>query len=206
MGSSQAVYLKAGEQPQYFQFGPPAFGASNLTTTNQSSQPIYKEGLYSTFQAILTGIGVLAATVTLQVSNEDATGRGYILGGGNSPGGPVDTANASPTLTSRGFQFTPNLIGALVIAPNVPAGTTVSAVAANGGSLTMSANATASASAVQGSIFAQNWIATPLATITLNGSTSVSDGFTTTAPWRYVRAVVSGLTGTNAAVAILMGC
>lgn len=50
-----------------------------------------------------------------------------------------------------------------------------------------------------------NWVATPLGTISLSGNDSVSDGFTTDAPWKYVRARISALTGTGATVNVLMG-
>lgn len=51
----------------------------------------------------------------------------------------------------------------------------------------------------------QNWCSTPLGTITLSGTTSSSDGFTTTAPWKYVRARVTAISGTGATVVCLMG-
>ena len=51
----------------------------------------------------------------------------------------------------------------------------------------------------------QNWCTTVLGTITLSGATSSSDGFTTTAPWKYVRAKVTAISGTGAAVVVLMG-
>ena len=45
-----------------------------------------------------------------------------------------------------------------------------------------------------------------LGTITLTlGTTLVADGLTTTAPWKYVRANVSTITGTGAVVQVLMG-
>lgn len=50
-----------------------------------------------------------------------------------------------------------------------------------------------------------HWCATPMGTITLSGTTSVSDGFTTAAPWKFVRAVVSNVTGTGATVTCTMG-
>lgn len=50
-----------------------------------------------------------------------------------------------------------------------------------------------------------NWVATPLGTITLSGTTSASDGFTTDAPWKYVRARVTAITGTGAGVTVDMG-
>lgn len=43
-------------------------------------------------------------------------------------------------------------------------------------------------------------VATALGTITLSGTTSDSDGFTTNAPWKYVRARVTAISGTGATV------
>ena len=48
-----------------------------------------------------------------------------------------------------------------------------------------------------------NWIT--IGTITLSGTTTATDGFTTVAPWRYVRANVTAISGTGATVQILMG-
>lgn len=45
-----------------------------------------------------------------------------------------------------------------------------------------------------------NAVTTPLGTITLSGTTSSSDGFTTDAPWKYVRARISAVSGTGATV------
>ena len=45
---------------------------------------------------------------------------------------------------------------------------------------------------------------TVLGTITLSGTTSSTDGFTTDAPWKYVRARVTAISGTNATVAVSM--
>jgi hypothetical protein len=50
-----------------------------------------------------------------------------------------------------------------------------------------------------------NWCETSLGTITLSGTTSSTDGFTTTAPWKWVRAVVSNISGTGATVICSMG-
>lgn len=45
-----------------------------------------------------------------------------------------------------------------------------------------------------------------LGTITLTlGTTITADGFATTAPWKYMRANVTELTGTGASVNVLMG-
>jgi len=48
-----------------------------------------------------------------------------------------------------------------------------------------------------------NWIT--MGTITLSGTTTATDGFTTICPWRYVRANVTALSGTGATVEIIMG-
>ena len=49
-----------------------------------------------------------------------------------------------------------------------------------------------------------NWIT--LGTITLSGTTTNTDGFNSTScPWRYVRASVTAVSGTNAVVSVIMG-
>jgi len=58
---------------------------------------------------------------------------------------------------------------------------------------------------IQGSNDGTNWCATPLGTITLSGTTSATDGFTSQAPWKYVRAVLSSLSGTGATAQVLLG-
>lgn len=45
-----------------------------------------------------------------------------------------------------------------------------------------------------------NACTTTLGTITLTGTTVNSDGFTTSAPWKYVRARVTAISGTGAVV------
>lgn len=202
MASSQAVYIKSGDQPRNFVFGNRTSPSSSVTAT-QASLPIYKESVYSTFQAVVTGTGVVTATVTFQVSNDDNTGRGFVFGNSNAPGTAIGTTSASNTITSPGNQFTQAIVGATVSAPGVPVGSTVSAVA-NAGSATISNNATATAT-IQADFFANNWCATVMGTITLSGTTTSTDGFTTMAPWRYVRANVTSITGTSATVSAAMG-
>ena len=46
---------------------------------------------------------------------------------------------------------------------------------------------------------------TPMGTITLSGTTAVSDGFVTVAPWKYVRARVTAISGTGATVNVNEG-
>lgn len=49
-----------------------------------------------------------------------------------------------------------------------------------------------------------NAVDTVMGTITLSGTTSHSDGFTSEAPWKYVRANVTAISGTSASVDVLM--
>lgn len=44
-----------------------------------------------------------------------------------------------------------------------------------------------------------------LGTITLSGTTRASDGFAADAPWRYARGNVTAISGTSAAVDLLVG-
>lgn len=58
--------------------------------------------------------------------------------------------------------------------------------------------------AIQVSNDGTNWITAGTVTLTL-GTSATSDGFTTDAPWKYVRANVTTLTGTGASVSAVMG-
>ena len=44
-----------------------------------------------------------------------------------------------------------------------------------------------------------------MGTITLSGTTTATDGFTTIAPWRWVRVNVTAISGTGATVQTIMG-
>jgi hypothetical protein len=45
-----------------------------------------------------------------------------------------------------------------------------------------------------------------LGTISLSGTTSATDGFASDAPWAFVRADVTAISGTSATVNVVMGC
>jgi len=202
MASSQAVYIKVGDQPKAFPFGNQV-SYTTSTTTTQSSLPIYKDALHCTFQAIVAGTGAVTATVTIQGSNDDNTGRGFVLGGANAPGIQATTTSGANSLTSSAGSFTQSLVGATITGPGIPVGTTVSSVT-NSTTIVMSGNASASGT-VQVVFYANNWITTGLGTITLSGTTTNTDGFATVSAWRYVRANVTAISGTGATVQILMG-
>ena len=202
MASSQAVYIKSGDQPRAFPFGNQISPVTTITA-NQASLPVYKESVYSSFQAILTGTGALTATVAIQASNDDNTGRGFVLGGTNAPSVQATTSSGTTSLTCNAGCFSSVLVGATISGPGIPVGTTVASVT-NSTTIVMSANATASAT-VQVVFYANNWVATALGTITLSSTGTSNDGFATVSSWRYVRALVSNITGTGATVQILMG-
>lgn len=93
--------------------------------------------------------------------------------------------------------------GATVVAAGVPYGTTLTYISAN--SAILSANATATSPGTPANIFAQNWVATALGTITLNGAVNASDGFAVVASWRWVRVNVTTLTGTTFSLQFIAG-
>lgn len=203
------VYLKSGEQPRAFSWGP-ATAPVYSTTGTLPSRAMYKESPWSTFQAIVEGTGAVTATVLIEGSNDDETGRGVVLANTSVPGVPgalVQTTASSATMTSEAKQFSANLVGTVVEAEGVTAGTTVTAVAAGGGSLTLSAAATATSpsSGVQANFVKTNWCKTVLGTITLTATTKDTDGVFVLGPWRYVRMRVSAISGTGAAVRGFMG-
>lgn len=67
-----------------------------------------------------------------------------------------------------------------------------------------SAGAGAAAVEVQASNDKVNWIVLGTISLTL-GTTETSDGFTTDAPWRYIRGNVASISGTNAKATLIMG-
>jgi hypothetical protein len=69
---------------------------------------------------------------------------------------------------------------------------------------TSSGNGTATVT-IQCSNDGVNWCATPMGIITVSGASGSSDGFTTQAPWKKVRAVLSNVTGIGVKVKVLMG-
>lgn len=57
---------------------------------------------------------------------------------------------------------------------------------------------------IYGSIDGVNFCSTAIGTITLSGSDALNDGFSGVAAWKYVKAVLTNLTGTGAACIVLM--
>ena len=57
--------------------------------------------------------------------------------------------------------------------------------------------------AIEGSNDGTNWLT--LGTITLRGTTSATDGFAFSAPWVYIRSNCTAISGTGAALSVVMG-
>lgn len=205
MAGPNAVSIVSGRQPQLFNFGRPDAVTSSITA-NATSLPIYKESVFATFQAVLKGTGAITATAAIQCTNDDNTGRGFVPAGANAPGGFLcSMTSGSPTLTNPAGYFTSAMTGALLYGVGIPAGTTATFVSST--SITMSQNATVTntAGSAAVSIFDTAWCTTALGTITLSSTGASTDGFTTTAPWRYVRAVITNITGSVTDCYVLMG-
>ena len=69
MAGATSVSLKVGDQPRNFLFGNPF--ATPLVTSiiaNQNSLPLYREAVYATYQAIVTGTGIFLFGVNIALS------------------------------------------------------------------------------------------------------------------------------------------
>jgi len=216
MPSATTVKIASGDVPKYFNFGTSQAPVTSITA-NTNSLALYKETPYSSFQMTCysSTFGALTATVNIQVSNDLMTGQGYTV--------QCNTTASTTFITASSGNFSGGLaqnqilnqapqavqVGMLVVGPGIPPGTYVAAVTSPT-SITLSANCTLTQSNVGLQFLNVAWNTTALGTITLSGTTSatapiLSDGFTTTAPWRYCRAVVTNITGTGATVQVLMG-
>jgi len=196
------VKIICGAQPNYFTFGSPGV-VSPTTTATAASNPIPKDGVYSTYQAIVKGTGAVTATVTVYATNDPNTAGADQNSQSNA--GPVlnfaiGTTNASTAVTQANGYFKSSMTGYKVVADGVPAGTTFTYVSPTSG--TLSANATATAS-VAARFQDSNWVT--LGTISLSGTTSASDGFATASSWKWVYANVSAISGTGATVSVIQG-
>lgn len=196
---TDTVRLTTGGQPQRFPWNAPASVAALATTTNANSQPIPKDGTFSTYVAGVSGTGTVGATVVVQATNDPHTA------GADDPSlNPmqrnnfaIGTTNTSTAITSPEGLFRTNMNGDEVYAVGVPNGTTMTYVSPT--SATLSAAATSTGTA-QARFQSYQWVL--LATITLAGTTHAADGFATQSDWKWVRGVVSSITGTGASVSV----
>lgn len=108
---------------RYFTFGA-AYAIT--TTTNQSSNGIYKESPWSAFHAWVTGTGAVTATINFYGSNDDAT-----MAGVNSNW--IKTAIATITLSGT----SPQGDGAVFVGPYKYVQAVVSNVTGTGATVTV---------------------------------------------------------------------
>lgn len=69
---------------------------------------------------------------------------------------------------------------------------------------TTSAGAGAASINIEGSNDSSNWLTIGNISLTL-ATTASNDGFASDAPWRFIRANVASISGTNASVSVVMG-
>lgn len=191
------VRLTTGGQPQRFPWNLPGAVTQLSTTANGNSQPIPKDGTFSTYVASITGTGAQSATVVVQATNDPHTAGADDPSLGTRNNFQIITVNTSTSITSKEGLFRTDMNGDEVYAVGVPAGATMTYV--NQTTATLSAAATATGTP-QARFQAFQWVL--LATITLSGNPRAADGFATMSNWKWVRAVLSSLTGTNAAITV----
>lgn len=197
---TDTVRLTTGGQPQRFPWNVPGRASVTFTTTNLHSQPIPKDGTFSTYVAAVKGsTGAQSATVVVQATNDPHT-AGADDPSVNPPARNnflIGTTNTSTTITSSEGLFRTDMTGDEVYAIGVTDGTTMTYVSPTSATLSAAAVATGTVTARFQSF---QWVL--LATITLSGTLQAADGFATMSDWKWVRAVVSGLTGTSATVVV----
>lgn len=200
---TDTVRLTTGGLPQRFNWAVPGLPTANTTTANKHSQPQPKDGTFSTYVAAVKGTaGAQAATVVVQATNDPHTAGAddpSIYAGLQRNNFQIITTNTSTTITTVGGEplFRTDMTGDEVYAQGVTDGTTMTYVSPTSATLSAAATATGTVPARFQSF---QWVV--LATITLSGTPQAADGFATASDWKWVRAVLSGLSGTGATVSV----
>jgi hypothetical protein len=210
---AESVSLACGELPRYFNFAvanaaTPSPAPVNYFTgaTSGVSLPLYKERIYSTFQAsswLIAG-GAVTATVGIQGTNDPKTAVGapFALG----------CTNGSATVSSGGLfggyynPVTNQWVDAVMVGDTVWVNgqtLTVTAIASIN-SMTLSANVTATGS-LNAMIFGQLWSMTTAVTLTPAGTNYGAADATLVSAHRWLRASLSALTSAVTFVQVQMG-
>jgi len=201
----ETVKLVCGQQPDFFTWAtppnaPPVYTTGAATTY---SAPMPKDGIYATYQANQTGTGAQTATVLIQATNDPYSAGQDDKFNQKFQNFAMTTLSGSATVNlvqpTPGY-FRPDQTGNQVYAAGVPNGTTFTYVSPTQG--TLSANATATGT-VPARFQANKWVL--LGTISLTGTAEASDGFATASAWKWVRASVTAISGTGAAVSVIQG-
>ena len=192
------VKLVCGQQPNYFTFATPLNSPSVTSTTvaNVFSAPMPKDGIYSSYQASVSGTsGTVTATAVFQVTNDPYTAGQDDIFNRKFQSFEMGITNTSTTVTQFNGYFRPDQTGNQVYAAGVPNGTTFTYVSPTSGTLSAAATATGK---VQTRFQANKWVS--LGTVTLTGTLENSDGFATASGWKWVRVNVTAISGTGASV------
>ena len=203
-----------------FPFSNVAGGADNFTISNKTSLPVYKAAPWTNISCSITSttFGALTGTFTVQASNDIYSGIGFTVG--------QCVLNSSTTITNPLGLFAAGqemlndtlspavAVGMLVVGAGIPIGAYVTAVASTG-SITISAAATITSpagptgtSALR--FFNNCWGGTALGIVTLSGTTSatapfVSDQFFVLNTCKFMRVVVSNVTGVGTTATSIVG-
>jgi hypothetical protein len=198
---TDTVRLTTGGQPQRFPWNLPDAPTALSTLANGNSQPIPKDGTFSTYVAAIKGTsGTVSATVVVQATNDPHTAGAddpSLLAGPQRNNFLIGTTNTSTAITSKEGLFRPDMDGDEVYATGVANGTTMAYVSPTAATLSAAASSTGT---VHGRFQSFQWVL--LATISLTGTKQAADGFATQSDWKWVRGVVSSITGTGAAVTV----
>jgi hypothetical protein len=201
---TNTVRLTTGGQEQKFNFALPGQTPLYTATGTINSAPQPTDGIYSTYEAAVIGTsGAQAATIAIQATNRPHSAGAddpVLLQRNNIP---IITTNTSTTVTSPDAAFRADMQDDEVYCVGVPTGTTFTYVSAISGTLSNAATATSPTGGAQARFQSPLWVL--LGTITLTGTKRASDGFSKNASWKWVRAVVSGVTGTGATVTVSQG-
>lgn len=191
----ETVRLTTGGLAQRFNWALPDAPLALPALAAAFSAPLYKDGIHTTYMAHVLGTGAVTATVVIEATDEPHSAGADDVELGTRNSFAIATTNTSTAITSKEPLFRSGMTGDEVYAQGVTPGTTMTYVSPT--SATLSAAATATGT-VNARFQARNWVL--LATITLSGTGFACDGFATMAAWKWVRARVTAITGTNAAV------
>lgn len=205
---TDTVRLTTGGQPQRFPFNLPGQATALSTTTNTNSAPIPKDGTYATYEGYLQGTsGTQSATMTFYVTNDPHTA------GSDDPSlnhpqrnnFNIITTNTSTAIAPVNGEplFRPDMDGDEVYAIGVTVGTTMAYVSPVSATLSAAATATSATNGSPARFQALHWVL--LGTLTLTGTKHAEDGFATASNWKFVRVVVSAITGTGCTASAIQG-
>lgn len=196
------VRQTVGGQVNRFPFNLPGQALVLSTTTNQPSAPIVKDGLNTVYTAEVRGTsGTVTATHSIYATN-DPHAAGEDDPSTNPPtrnNFSINTTNTSTTITTVNGEplFRLDMDGDEVYAVGVTPGTTMTYVSATSATLSAAATATSPTGGTQARFQAvAPWFLA--GTITLSGTKVDAGSFAMNTAYKWMKDVVSNISGTNA--------